>query len=166
MTIKDMGKNRILNVVQENIPSEILLNGHITNFTKESTSFYYGNSEYIIFTYYIFTNEINQEIIIKWNKTINNMYKMFYDCYSITSLDLSTFNTSSVIDMSYMLFGCFSLISLNLTNFDTSSVTNMRYMFNLYSSEILDKLLDQSYLIEMPLENITERLINLIFLIV
>ena len=81
---------------------------------------------------------------------------MFYDCYSITSLDLSTFNTSSVIDMSYMLFGCFSLISLNLTNFDTSSVTNMRYMFNLYSSEILDKLLDQSYLIEMPLENITE----------
>ena len=148
MAIKEVGINKILNVFQENIPSEILLNGHITNFTNGSTSYKYKNTQYTMFTYYIFTNEINQEVIIKWNKIINNMHKMFYQCNSITSLDLSAFNSSLVIDMSYMLSGCASLISLNLTNFYTSSVTDMSYMFTLY-----------------PFKKLDDSMINFIFLI-
>ena len=55
---------------------------------------------------------------------------MFYQCSNLTSLNLSNFNTSSVIRMDGMFYGCSNLISLNLSNFDTSSVMNMDDMFN------------------------------------
>ena len=54
---------------------------------------------------------------------------MFYGCSSLTSLNLSNFNTSGVTDMGAMFRSCSSLTSLDLSNFDTSSVTNMMYMF-------------------------------------
>ena len=54
---------------------------------------------------------------------------MFSGCYSLNSLELNTFNTSSVIDMSYMFSGYLSLKSLNLNNFNTSMVKYMEYMF-------------------------------------
>ena len=54
---------------------------------------------------------------------------MFYGCSSLTSLDLSNFNTSNVIDMNNMFYGCSSLTSLDLSNFDTSNVLFMNYMF-------------------------------------
>ena len=38
---------------------------------------------------------------------------MFSNCYSLTSLNLSNFNTNNVNDMSYMFSGCSSLASLN-----------------------------------------------------
>ena len=54
---------------------------------------------------------------------------MFYKCSSLTSLDLSSFNTSNVVDMSSMFYNCTSLITLNLSSFDTSKVVNMTTMF-------------------------------------
>ena len=55
---------------------------------------------------------------------------MFYQCNALTSLDLSSFDTSSVTDMYRMFSNCSSLTSLDLSNFDTSNVTNMYGMFN------------------------------------
>ena len=49
------------------------------------------------------------------------MGHMFADIFEIKSLDLSNFNTSSVITMDKMFANCKKLISLNLSNFDTSS---------------------------------------------
>ena len=49
----------------------------------------------------------------------------FYNLISLTSLDLSSFNTDNVKDMSYMFEYCRSLKSLNLKNFNTSKVTKM-----------------------------------------
>ena len=43
---------------------------------------------------------------------------MFSNCSSLTSLDLSNFNTSRVINMQYMFYGCSSMTSLDLSNFD------------------------------------------------
>jgi len=63
-----------------------------------------------------------------------NMRSMFYNCSSLTSLDLSNFDTSKVIDMSNMFSGCSSLTSLDVSNFDTSNVTMMVNMFNSCSS--------------------------------
>ena len=40
---------------------------------------------------------------------------------SLTSLNLSNFNTYNVKDMSYMFNECSSLISLNLSNFNTNN---------------------------------------------
>ena len=62
--------------------------------------------------------------------SVTDMSYMFYQCITLTSLDLSSFNTSSVTNMSSMFFYCRTLTSLDLSNFDTSNVTNMRYMFN------------------------------------
>ena len=75
------------------------------------------------------------------------MSGMFSGCSSLSSLDLSSFDTSSVISMgndySYgydyrygggMFSGCSSLSSLDLSSFDTSSATGMSYMFDGCSS--------------------------------
>ena len=43
-------------------------------------------------------------------------------------LDLSTWNTSNVTDMSWMFYSCY-MSKLDISNFDTSNVTNMDVMF-------------------------------------
>ena len=56
--------------------------------------------------------------------------KMFYDVRSLTSLNLSNFDTSQVTNMQYMFSDMTKLTTLDLSNFDTSKVTDMKYMFN------------------------------------
>jgi surface protein len=57
------------------------------------------------------------------------MNKLFYNCYSIISLELGNLDTSSVNDMAYMFYNCSSLKSLNLKSFDTSSILTYNNMF-------------------------------------
>ena len=57
------------------------------------------------------------------------MSTMFSGCSSLTSLNLSNFNTNNVNNMSHMFSNCSSLTSLNLSNFNTNNVTDMRSMF-------------------------------------
>jgi surface protein len=61
--------------------------------------------------------------------SVTNIYGMFQGCSSLTSLDLSTFDTSSVTDMSIMFYGCSSLTSLDFRLADFSSVTSYSMMF-------------------------------------
>ena len=61
------------------------------------------------------------------------------DCSSLTSLNLSNFNTDNVQNMSYMFCDCSSLTSLHLSNVNTYNVNNMNYMFyNYHNIKILD----------------------------
>jgi surface protein len=55
-------------------------------------------------------------------KDVTDMGSMFYDCNKLTSIDLSSFDTSKVTNMSYMFDSCSSLTTLDLSNFDTSNV--------------------------------------------
>ena len=55
---------------------------------------------------------------------------MFSNCSGLTSLDLSSFNTSNVTSMKSMFEHCSGLTSLDLSSFDTSKVNSMEYMFN------------------------------------
>ena len=55
---------------------------------------------------------------------------MFSDCSTLSSLDLSNFNTAIVSDMSLMFGGCSVLSSLDLSNFYTKEVRDMSYMFS------------------------------------
>ena len=57
------------------------------------------------------------------------MNKMFDHCASLTSLDVSNWDTSNVTNMAGMFRSCFNLTSLNLNSWDTSNVTNMAGMF-------------------------------------
>lgn len=56
---------------------------------------------------------------------VTDMGEMFYGCYSLTSLDVSNFNTAKVMDMQSMFYGCSALTSLNLSGFDTKNVGSM-----------------------------------------
>ncbi len=69
---------------------------------------------------------------------VTDMYSMFYNCSSLTSLDVTHFNTANVTDMRYMFYYCSSLTSLDVTHFNTAKVTNMRYMF--YNCKALTSL--------------------------
>ncbi len=61
--------------------------------------------------------------------SVTDMGYMFYYCTSLVSLNLSGLNTSEVTRMNYMFDGCSSLISLDLSGFDTSEVTTMSCIF-------------------------------------
>ena len=54
---------------------------------------------------------------------------MFDNCCSLKELDLSSFNTTKVNDMSSMFCNCSSLISLDLSSFNTSHVNEMNRIF-------------------------------------
>ena len=51
-------------------------------------------------------------------------------CEELTELNLLSFDTSQVTDMSHMFLGCMGLTSLDLSNFNTSRVTNMHRIFD------------------------------------
>ena len=61
---------------------------------------------------------------------------MFDGCSSLTSLNLRSFNTENVTNMSNMFHGCSSLISLDLSSFNTKTVTDMSNMFWIYDSQL------------------------------
>ena len=63
-----------------------------------------------------------------------SMNYMFAGCTSLSSLDLRNINVSNVTQMYRMFSGCESLINLNLSGLDTSNVTDMSYMFSDCSS--------------------------------
>ena len=54
---------------------------------------------------------------------------MFYTCLSLTSINLSNFNTKNLLAMDTMFCSCESLTSLDLSNFDTSKVEDINSMF-------------------------------------
>ena len=58
------------------------------------------------------------------------MSNMFCKCSSLTSLNLSNFNTNNVNNMSYMFCDCSSLTYLNLSDFNTNNVYNMSRIFS------------------------------------
>ena len=60
---------------------------------------------------------------------VTNMNSMFENCSSLTSLDVTNFNTAEVTDMCNMFSNCVALTSLYLTNFNTEKVTYMKDMF-------------------------------------
>ena len=65
----------------------------------------------------IYTSKLNTSKVIDMNH-------MFYNCSSLTSLDLSSFNTSQVTDMGGMFGRCSSLTSLDITGFDTTKISS------------------------------------------
>ena len=61
---------------------------------------------------------------------VERMWGMFYQCSSLTTLDVSGFDTKNVTNMGYMFYNCSSLTALDLSGFDTQNVYHMGYMFH------------------------------------
>ena len=60
---------------------------------------------------------------------VTDMSKMFYNCYNLSSLNLSQFNTGNVEKMNEMFYNCRGVNSLDLSAFNTAKVNNMYRMF-------------------------------------
>ena len=60
---------------------------------------------------------------------VTNMSYMFFNCSSLTSLDVTHFNTAKVTNMNRLFAYCSSLTSLDVTYFNTANVTGMNNMF-------------------------------------
>ena len=71
------------------------------------------------------------------------MSKMFSKCSCLKELNLSSFNTNKVNDMSFMFFECLSLTELYLSNFVTNRKTNIESMFKGCFKELQNKISDQ-----------------------
>ena len=65
---------------------------------------------------------------------VTNMSYMFFNCSSLTSLDVTHFNTAKVTNMNRLFAYCSSLTSLDVTHFNTAKVTNMNRLFAYCSS--------------------------------
>lgn len=66
-------------------------------------------------------------------RSVINMQGMFRNT-GLTSLDLSSFDTENVTDMAGMFYDVKNLTNLDLTHLNTSNVTDMHYMFTNMSS--------------------------------
>lgn len=55
---------------------------------------------------------------------------MFYNCSSLSSIDLSSFDTSKVVDMSQLFCNCSGLTSINISGFNAGNVIFMTSMFS------------------------------------
>ena len=63
------------------------------------------------------------------SSSIINLNSLFTQCLSLKNINFLNFITSNVIDMANMFNGCSQLQSLDLSNFDTTKVSNMVSMF-------------------------------------
>ena len=120
--------------------TELYINGQKTKFTKFIPSSYPAN-EY--------------KIKIVFKNRMNDCSYMFRGCPNIIKLDLSSFDTSNVVDMKHMFSICCLLKEINLSNLKTEQVTDMSYMFNKCLS--LEKL-------ELPPSFITKKVNNMEFM--
>ena len=62
-------------------------------------------------------------------QNVTNMSYMFYLCLSLQNIILTSFNTQKVINMESMFNYCKNLKRLNLSSFNTQNVTNMTELF-------------------------------------
>ena len=121
----------------------------------------YINDKKMKFNYkYKFNNSKEIKVKLKFKKILKNMSFMFFNCSSLKSIDLTSFNlsnankilllfkgcsslksidlssidTRNVNDICSMFFGCSSLKSVDLLSFDTSNVNDMSWLLLEYSS--------------------------------
>ena len=139
--IKNKDNIQILNCYEEvkrNKLDWLILNGieGIENEKeiKENIEIYL-NDEKIDFCYKTkFEKEGENVIKIIFNNPLKSLNFLFYDCSSLSTINLSNFHNNQITDMSYMFYKCSSLISLNISNFNTNNVNNIYEMFSYCSS--------------------------------
>lgn len=129
----------------------------------DETVYYYTESEYIylnedssdMFTSCDCANGRLKKILSidlsSFNtENVANMSNMFSNLYSIKTLDVSHFDTKNVIDMSHMFDGAQDLEVLDVSSFNTEKVEDMSAMF--YGLRILCTL----NLINFDTKNVTD----------
>ena len=116
----DINKDIVLFNTDANNDIDVFINNQKINVIKDTKKWKYK-----------FSKEGNYILEIIFNNNITNMKEFFEESTNIISLDLSNFNTSNVIDMSFMFTDGNKLKKIQgLNKFNTSKVTNMNSMFD------------------------------------
>ncbi len=105
----------------------------------DKTAYYYAETEKVYLNVnsskmFSFTSLTSLNLSSFNTTKVINMTDMFSHMHGLTSLDLSNFDTSNVRSMSDMFSHMSRLTSLDLSNFDTSNVIGMSSMFSNMSS--------------------------------
>ena len=107
----------------------------------DKTAYYYAETEKVYLNtdssfMFSYLSSLTSLDLSNFNTSqVTDMRYMFYEMSSnLTTLDLSNFDTSKVTNMGMMFDGMSNITTLNLSNFDTSKVTNMHSMFSRMSN--------------------------------
>ena len=101
----------------------------------DKTAYYYTEPEKVYLNkdssrmFFNMPNILSLDLSSFDTSRVMNMEGMFSHMSSLTSLDLSNFDTSKVTEMGGMFLEMLSISSLNLSNFNTQNVKNMNGMF-------------------------------------
>jgi len=68
---------------------------------------------------YIFNDNGEHKLYIKFNISLDSAENMFNNCTTLKEIDLSEFETENITSLAGMFYRCTNLISLNLTSFKT-----------------------------------------------
>ena len=117
--------------------SDLLYNCHdfgsdpqiLKELNESNTELYINDANYKFNKFFIFNKEGIYHIKLQLNILITDCSYMFFNCYDIKQIDLSSFDTQNVTNMSWMFYGCRNLTDINLSSFDTQNVTDMSHMF-------------------------------------
>ena len=102
---------------------------------EHPTVYWYSNADTIMMnadSSYIFERcaSLTSIDISNWDTSkVDTMLGMFDGCSSLTSLNISNWNTSNVTDMSGMFKDCTSLTTLDLSNWNIDNMEDMTEMF-------------------------------------
>ena len=105
---------------------------------ESNTELFINEKKYDYKSFFIPEKEGIYEIQLNIKILMKNCCCLFFGLKNLQSLDLSSFNTQNVTNMSYMFYKCNNLQSLDLSSFNTQKVTNMSYMF--YECKYLQNL--------------------------
>ena len=97
---------------------------------EENTKLLINDKEEIFKKFFIPTKQGIYKIKLIINFQMTNCKYMFAGCSNIIKIDLSSFNTQKIEDMSFMFLDCYDLTEIDLSSFNTRNVTNMNHMFS------------------------------------
>ena len=101
----------------------------------DKTAYYYTEPEKVYlntdssYMFYYLSSLTSLDLSSFDTSRVMDMYSMFEEMSNLTTLDLSNFDTSKVTNMKEMFYGMRSLTTLDLSSFNTSKVTSMEQMF-------------------------------------
>ena len=100
------------------------------------TVYYYTDAEKIILNidsnamFHSLVNLTSLDVSSFDTSKVKGMGNMFFGDEKLTSLDLSNFDTQSLTNMDSLFYGMVNIENINASNFDTRNVTNMNHMFS------------------------------------
>ena len=108
------GNYRVLSLTTSIKPSKVYLD-------DKNAEFYNGLIE---------MSASKHKVKLIFSSPLKNCEKMFYECFSITEINFSEFDSSEVENINNMFENCRKLISIYFGNFNTSKITTMDYLFS------------------------------------